>query len=379
MSLDPGFSTALSRSVFGSANRLRAMLDAEAALAEAVANSALIPAEAAEVIADVCRNAEFAADEIFAEGWERGSPVIPLVVALEAAVGEPHAEHVHFGATTQDMVDTGLMLQVREGMGRLERDVRSLGSAIADLASEHRTTVRLARTLLQPAGPTTFGLTAAGWLDALTRDLGRLRRTRGALALQLGGAVGDQAAFGEHAEAIAAHMASRLGLSVPPLPWGASRDRIGEIAATLSLLCQTSANIAGDLLLLAQAELGEVSMRSGGSSAMPDKRNPIDAIRVVAATRFAAGQAAVLLAPSSHEFERAAGSWHLEWAAVPTLFHGTLAATEGLERAVDTLEIHPARMASHFEQLPAGRRVKPGQQTQRLIARALEEWSEASG
>ena len=379
MSLDPGFSTTASREIFGVASRLRSMLDAEAALAQAVAASALIPAAAAAAIASACENGDFDADEIFADGWEAGSPVIPLVSALRAAVGESHAEFVHFGGTTQDIVDTGMVLQVRRGIVRLVRDVRSVGSALAELANEHRTTPRLARTLLQPAAPTTFGLTVAGWLDSLTRDLGRLGRNHGELALQLGGAVGDQAAFGEHAEAVAAHMANRLDLEVPPLPWHAGRDRVGEVAASLTLLCQTTTKIAHDLLLLAQAEVGEVSMRSGGSSAMPHKRNPIDAIRVVAASRFAAGQGALLLAPSAREHERAAGSWQLEWAAVPHLFHGTLAAVEGLGRAVETLEVHPDRMASHLERLPAGRRPEAGPNTQRLIDRALDGWSEAGG
>ena len=379
MSLDPGFSTAKSREIFGSANRLRSLLEVEAALSQAVSAAGLVPTDAAEAISNACRSPGLDADEVFARGWEEGSPVIPLVAALRAAVGDAHAEAVHFGATTQDIVDTGMVLQIAQGLERLEHDVRSLGSDLVRLASEHRTTLRVARTLLQPAGPTTFGMTVATWLGALTRDLGRLVRARSDLALQLGGAVGDQAAWGEQAEAVAADMAGRLGLKVPPLPWHSARDRVGELAGTLALLCQSSAKIAGDLLLLAQEEVGEVSMRAGGSSAMPHKRNPIDAVRTVAAARFAAGQAALLLAPFPHELERAAGSWQLEWVAVPNLFHGTLAATHGLKRAVETLEVHSDRMASHLERLPAGVGAESGPQTQRLIDRALDAWNEASG
>lgn len=373
MSADPGFSTAESREIFGPARRLGAMLEVESALARGAAAAGLIDESAARAIEAACRDGEFDPEAIFAAGWETGSPVLPLIAALRDAVGEAHAEAVHVGATTQDIVDTAQVLQMREGLTRLERDLSTIGGVLADLADTHRATPRLARTLLQPAGATTFGFTAARWLDGLSRDLRRVRHDRGAAALQLGGAVGDQAVWGEHAETLESEMAQRLGMTVPAVPWHTARDRIGSVAATLGIVSQTVVKIAGDLVLLARAEMGEVSMRGGASSAMPDKRNPIDAVRAIAASRYASGQAALLLAPVGHELERGTGSWQLEWAAVPALFHGTLASTEALRRALGTLDVHVDRMAEHLDRLPPGR-TESGPRTGRLIDRVLEAW-----
>ncbi len=374
MSLDPGFSTASSRRIFGAANRLQCMLEVESALARATAGVGLIPHSAAEAIAAGCFADAFNAREILAQGWEVGSPVIPLVAALKARMGEEQAQYVHFGATTQDIVDTGLMLQVREGLTVLDHDLRRLGASLAAMAAEHRHTPSLARTLMQPAAPTTFGFKVVGWLDPLSRSLDRLAGVRGRLALQFGGAVGDLAAFGEHGPAVADAMGLDLGLEVPALPWHTARDRVSEIASALALHVQAVAKTARDLLLLAQGEVAEISMRSGGSSAMPNKRNPIDAIRATAASRFAAGQAALLLGASPQEHQRAAGSWQLEWAAVPMLFHGCLAATEALARAIDSVEVNSQRMAAHLDQLPAGRAPAPSSRLDEMIDRALAAW-----
>jgi 3-carboxy-cis,cis-muconate cycloisomerase len=353
LSLDPGFTTTESRRIFGFRNRLEKMLDFEAALARASAAAGILPPAAAEAIRKSCE--EWAPEDdpsaLFAAGWEAGSPVVPLVARLRERVGEVAAPYVHLGATTQDVVDTGLVLQVREGLAVLERQMASAGRVLAALADRHRDTVMLGRTLMQPAAPITFGFKAAGWLDGWTRDLERTRRLPGRLALQLGGPVGTLSRFGGRGLAVAEEMGRLLGLAVPAMPWHASRDRIAETAAALALAARTVAKIAHDLVLLAQAEVGEVSMRPGGSSSLAGKRNPIDAIRALAAARFASGQAAILLAADPHEHERAAGAWHTEWVAVPTLFHGTLAAVEALGRALSTLEVHAERMSANLGDL----------------------------
>jgi 3-carboxy-cis,cis-muconate cycloisomerase len=353
VSLDPGFTTSESRRIFGFDNRLARMLEVESALARASAAAGVMPTAAAEAIRASCESwtTEESASSLFAAGWEAGSPVVPLVARLRELVGEDAAPYVHLGATTQDVVDTGLVLQIREGLGALERHLVDAGRILAALAERHRDTVMAGRTLMQPAAPITFGLKAAGWLDGLTRDLERTRRLPERLALQLGGPVGTLAGFGERGLAVAEEMGRILDLPVPAMPWHTARDRIAETAAVLALASRTVVKVAGDLILLAQAEVGEVSMRAGGSSSLEGKRNPIDAIRATAAARFAGGQAAILLAAVPYEHERAAGAWHTEWVAVPTLFHGTLAAVEALGRALSTLEVHAERMSANLGDL----------------------------
>lgn len=356
MSLDPGFTTSESRRIFGSRNRLRKMLDVESALSRASAAAGIVPPAAAEAIRKTCERWETEdPSSLFAEGWEAGSPVVPLVARLREMVGEEAAPYVHLGATTQDVVDTGLVLQIREGLVELERHLLSVGRALAALADRHRATVMAGRTLMQPAAPITFGLKAAGWLDGWTRDLERTRQLRQRLALQLGGPVGTLSALGERGLAVAEEMGRILELEVPAMPWHTSRDRIAETAAVLALVTRTVAKVAHDLILLAQAEVGEMSMRAGGSSSLAGKRNPIDAIRAVAAARFASGQAAILLGAVPYEHERAAGAWHAEWAAIPALFHGTLAAVEALGRAIDTLEVHVEHMSANLALLGSER------------------------
>lgn len=347
---DPGFSTAESRRIFGLENRLRKMLEVEAALAAATAAAGLIPSGAAAKIEEVCREEGFDAAAVFARGWEDGSPVIPLVSRLRQLAGEDAAAFVHLGATSQDVIDTGLVLQVRDGLAVLEGRLLSIGRGLTALAEGHRDSLMTGRTLMQPAAPITFGLAVATWLDSLTRDVERLRERRRGAALQLGGPAGTLAGFGGRGLQVAEEMGRLLSLAVPAVPWHSTRDRIGEVAAALALAARTAAKVAGDVVLLAQGEVGEVSTRAGGSSSMAAKRNPIDAIRAVAAAQVASGQAAVLLDVRPCELQRAAGAWQAEWAAVPALFHATLAACEALGRTVASLEVDDQRMRANLAQ-----------------------------
>ena len=261
---------------------LAAMLDVEAALARACAAEGLIPEASARAIAEACRAERFDLAAIAAAAAESATPVIALVAALREAVGEEVAPHVHLGATSQDIVDTAAMLLAQRALEPLLADAGAAIAAAAGLARAHRDTLMAARTLLQQAEVTTFGLRAAGWmvgLDEAARRLRELGATR--LAVQMGGPVGTRA------PAVAGRVAAELGLADPVLPWGAIRVRPAELAAALGVLAGVCAKIARDVTLLSQTEVGELREGGGpgrgGSSAMPHKRNPVASVSILAA------------------------------------------------------------------------------------------------
>ena len=362
MNFDHGFSTAESRRLFSAQGRLCRMLDAEAALARASADAELISRPVAEVVVEVCSEVasslgERMASDLFATGWVTGSPVIPLVEKLrevaERRGGSEAAVAVHLGATTQDIVDTGFILQIREGLGLAEYAMARIAKHLAALAEAHRGTWMRARTLLQPATSTTFGFKAAGWLEPILHDLERCRELSGRLPVQLGGIAGDLAAFKGRGAAVCEAMAQHLGLSAPRRCWHTHRWPVLDTASSLAGMARTASKIAVDLILLAQDEVAEVTMRPGRSSVLPGKRNPIDAVRVRAASQVALGQAAALLVLPPHEHERAAGAWQAEWALIPLLFQATLAALEALDLALSSLRVDAESMASKLATVPA--------------------------
>lgn len=352
MDLDPGFSTRESRQIFGLPARLRRMLETEAALALASAEVSLIPRPAADAIAQICEQETFDSTAIFANGWRAGTPLIPLVAELRQRVGPQAAGFVHLGATSQDILDTGAMLQTRTGLAVAQRSLLGIADTLSRLVAGHRATPMLGRTLLQPAGATTFGAKAAGWLDAVIANIERVRAVTAELPVQLGGLIGDRETFAGHGQAIAESMALRLGLALPQRSWHTRREPVVDAATAMAAAARTVAKIAHDLILLAQAEVGEVAMRAGGSSARTDKRNPIDAIRTRAAAQLALAQAAALLTQPPYEHERAAGPWQTEWALVPILFHGTLAAFEGLTESLASLRLDTDRMSQNLGTIP---------------------------
>jgi 3-carboxy-cis,cis-muconate cycloisomerase len=324
---------------------LQAMLDVEAALARACADVGVIPASHAEAIAGACRAELFDVAAIGAEAANVGNPAEPLVRALRAHVGQPAADDVHRGATSQDVVDTAAMLVARAALGALLHDLRGAASAAATLAADHRDTVMIGRTLMQQAVPTTFGLKAAGWLVALDESAVRLADVR--LAAQLGGAAGTLAALGDAGVEVLGRFARELGLDEPVVPWHTDRTRVGELAGALGEACGAVAKIAGDVVLLAQTEVGEVREGvegRGGSSAMAHKRNPVAAISALAAARQAPGLVATLLASMEHEHERAAGAWHAEWPALRSLLTFTGSAAAWLRDCLENLEVDVERM-----------------------------------
>ncbi len=355
--LDPLFRWPPVEEWLGDRARVQAMLDFEAALAHAQAAVGVIPATAAESIAAACRAERFDLDDLARAAGVAGTVAIPLVdrlAALVAADDPAAATYVHWGATSQDAVDTGLVLQLRGALDAIAAELRRLADAVAVLADRHRGTLVAGRTLLQHAVPTTFGAKAAGWLDALTRHRARLAEVRPrALALQLGGAAGNLSALGDAGPRVAEALARELRLALPDVAWHAHRDRIAEIAAWAGLCTGTLGKIARDLALLAQTEIAEVREPAGEgrgtSSTMPHKRNPIAATVVGAAATRVPGLVATLLAAMVQENERAAGAWHAEWETLPDLIGVFAGALHHLADVAVGLEVDAERMRANVD------------------------------
>ena len=330
---------------------LQGMLDMEHALAKAGAAVGLLPEDAAARIGESCRAELYDPARIAEEGRSVGNPAEPLVRELRAAVGGEAAEHVHLGATSQDVVDTAAMLVARRATELVLAELDRLAEGCAELARAHRSTPMAARTLLQQAVPTTFGLKAAGWLvSALEarRRLSAVREER--LAAQLGGAAGTLAALGDEALEVARLHAEELGLAEPMLPWHANRQRVAELAAALDGVAGAGAKVGRDIVLLAQTEVGEVVEASGGrSSTMPQKRNPVRSTVAVACARLANAHAGVLLGGLAHEHERAVGGWHAEWEALSGALAFSGGAAAAAADAVASLEVDTGRMHANLE------------------------------
>jgi len=323
---------------------VRAMLAVEAALATVQGRLGLLPTDAAEAIVAACRAG---VDPAALDPTATGNPAEPLVRALRAALPENAAPHVHKGATSQDIVDTAAMLVVREATGLLLEDLAAAAATAADLAATHRHTILSGRTLLQPALPTTFGLVAAGWLTALHESAAALHNVRNTrLAVQFGGAAGTLAALGDDGVAVADALAAELGLVAPAGPWHTDRTRVGEVAGALGTAAGAVAKVARDVALYSQAELGELTDGAdrGGSSTLPQKRNPVAAVAAAAGAAQAPGLVATLLAAMPHEFQRAAGAWHAEWRPLRSLLEATGSAAHWLRDCLDNLVVHADRM-----------------------------------
>jgi 3-carboxy-cis,cis-muconate cycloisomerase len=336
---------------------LQAMLDAERALAAAEAHAGVIPAEAARAIADACQAGRFDAAALAEAGRDPGNPVEPLVRALREAVGGEAADHVHRGATSQDVLDTAAMLVARRALDPIVETLDAVAGECAGLAEAHRSTPIAGRTLLQQAVPTTFGLKAAGWMIGVLEAraaLVRIREER--LAVQLGGAAGTLAALGDAGPEVTRLLAEELGLREPIAPWHTNRVRIAELGAALAVAAGAAAKIGLDVGLMSQTEVGEVAEAEGGvSSTMPQKRNPVGSALAIACARQVQAQASVLLAALPQEHERALGGWHSEWPALRNALAFTGGAGEGARRALDGLEVDVERMRENLER--AGDRV----------------------
>jgi 3-carboxy-cis,cis-muconate cycloisomerase len=334
-----------------------AMLAAEVALAAAEAEVGIAPADVAEAIAAAAADAStFDPADLGRDAVGAGNPVVPLVRALTArvreAAGDEAAGWVHYGATSQDILDTATALVLRDALGAIEQDLRSAADVAAGLADEHRRTLMAGRTLLQQALPTTFGLKAAGWLWALHDAANAVDDAAATLPAQLGGAAGTLASLGAEGLAVVDAYARLLGLADPVLSWHTNRLPLIEAVLPVAGAAGVAGKVALDITLLAQTEVGEVAEIApgrGGSSTLPHKRNPVAAIAARAAAAQAPGLAATLLAAMPQEHERAAGAWHAEWRPLRELLITGGAAVSWLAESLRTLVVDADAMRANLD------------------------------
>ena len=355
--LDPLFTTEEMRAIFCDHGRLKGMLDFEAALARAGSSVGLVPEGAAVAIAAQCRAEFFDVDALATAAALAGNLAIPLVRELTARVAEHNIEaarYVHWGATSQDAIDTGLVLQLRAALASIDADLARLSEALASLAQNHARTLLAGRTWLQQGPPVTLGLKAAGWLSAVERHRRSLAEARAQVAtLQFGGAVGTLAALDARGLEVAAALASELKLALPDVPWHTQRDRVVAVATTLGLLVGTLGKIARDVSLLMQTEVAEAfepaAPGRGGSSTMPHKHNPVHCAVILSAATRVPGLVGVMLAAMVQEHERGLGGWQAEWETLPEiclLAAGALAQTTAI---VGGLRVDVQMMAANLE------------------------------
>ncbi|NUZ06767.1 3-carboxy-cis,cis-muconate cycloisomerase [Piscinibacter koreensis] len=343
--------------VFAAPALVQAMLDFEAALARAEAAEGVIPAAAGNAIAAACRADRIDVDALGGAARSAGSLAIPLVKQLTARVAEVDADaasYVHWGSTSQDVIDTGMVLATRRALALIDADLDALCAHLFELADRHRDAPILGRTLLQPAQVESFGFKLVGWLAPLVRTRARLHASgAAALQLQLGGAIGTLSALGAHGPAIAERMARELGLGVAPGAWHTQRDTWVALACDVGVLCGGLGKIARDLSLLAQGEVGELAEPSGGgrggSSAMPNKRNPVASMIALAAATRAPQRVAALLAAMPQEHERGLGNWQAELAEWPSLFLSAHGALGALADAIGGLDVATDRMRANID------------------------------
>jgi 3-carboxy-cis,cis-muconate cycloisomerase len=333
---------------------LGAMLEVEAALAQAEADAGVVPGAAAAAISSACVNASFDLAELGAAAVDSGNPVVPLVRAIVAVVPESAKAWVHHGATSQDVVDSALMLVAHRAGEVVLRDASAVAALCGELADRHRDSVMLARTLGQAAAPTTFGVKAAGWLVAVDSVAVRLRDVvESRLAVQLGGAAGTLGVLGDAGPRVVRLLAERLGLQAPVLPWHTDRQRILELAGALGGVVAAVGKIGLDVELLAQTGIDEVreggGPSHGGSSAMPHKQNPVDSVLVRSAAYRAPGLVATLFATAQQEHERAAGAWHAEWQPLRSLLSIAGGAVARTSVMLAGLDVRTDRMRSAVE------------------------------
>jgi len=343
--------------VFCDHGRVQAMLDFEAALARAQASTGLIPSSAVAPIEAACRAELYDFEALGLAIASAGNSAIPLVKALgkQIASVSPEAErYVHLGATSQDVMDSGLVLQLRAALELIEQDLQQLGEVLAQQAQRYATTPLAGRTWLQQATPVTLGMKIAGWLGAVTRSRQRLQALKPRLlSLQFGGASGTLAALGDQALPVAHALAAELKLALPDQPWHTQRDRLVEFGAVLGLVAGSLGKMGRDISLLMQTEAAEVFEPSapgkGGSSTMPHKRNPVGSAVLISAATRVPGLLSTLFSAMPQEHERSLGLWHAEWETLPEiccLVAGALAQALNIAQG---LEVDAQRMAQNLD------------------------------
>ncbi len=355
--LDELFRSEALERVFSVTEFLQSLLHFEAALARAEAQAGVIPEPAARAIAAKCQAALFNQKAIAAGAAVSGNLAIPLVKQLTELVAKDDktsARYVHWGATSQDAIDTATVLQLRRAFALIDLDLHHLTDTLASLAQTHRHTPIVARTWTQQALPSTFGFIVAGWLDAILRHRQRLNEIRPrVLALQFGGAVGTLASLGDRGFTVSEALARDLQLFLPAAPWHSHRDRIAEVATTLGLLSGSLAKIARDISLHAQTEIAELSEPlaegRGGSSTMPHKNNPLTCAVVLAAGLRVPPLVSTMLSSMIQEHQRGLGGWHAEWETLPDIVRLTGGALHHLTQMLPGLEVHTGRMQENLQ------------------------------
>jgi 3-carboxy-cis,cis-muconate cycloisomerase len=349
---------------------LRAMLEFEAALARACAQAGLIPASAAAAITAVCTPERYDPAAIGRAGADSAQPVVALVASIRSQLDAEVASYAHFGATSQDVLDTAAMLISRRAVAAILADGGRAADTLADLAERHAETSMLGRTLLQPALPTTFGLVAAGWMSGIDAAREALAAAQRQLPLQLGGPVGNLGAYGERAPQVLGELARELGLVVPVLPWHGDRGPVASLGGVLGGLAGAAAKFARDVTLLGQGELAEVIERPaqgrGRSSSIAHKQNPVAAVSTLACALRVPGLVATLYAGMGGELQRAAGAWQAEAETLSELLRLTGAAVSWSAELAERLEVDGARMRANLGEVSPDPGWAPG-----LVRRAL--------
>jgi 3-carboxy-cis,cis-muconate cycloisomerase len=354
---DAYFTSRDMREIFSDRGRIQGMLDFEAGLARAQARVGIIPQAAVAPIEAACDAWLYDFDSLAEAIASAGNSAIPLVKMLGKRIADSDVgaeRHVHLGATSQDVMDTGLVLQLRDALDLIEVDLAALGNALADQARQHASTPMAGRTWLQHATPVTLGMKIAGWLGAVTRSRQRLEELKPRLLmLQFGGASGTLAALGENALAVAETLAEELELGLPEQPWHTQRDRLVEFGAVLGLIAGSLGKLGRDISLLMQTEAAEVFEPSapgkGGSSTMPHKRNPVGAAVLIGAATRVPGLLATLFAAMPQEHERSLGLWHAEWETLPEICCLVSGALQQALLIARGLEVDAARMQRNLD------------------------------
>lgn len=357
MIYDHLFSFAELERALSDSSRVRRILEFEAALAKAEARAGIIPEGCARSIAEHCQTEHFDLMAVAEQTALAGNIAIPLIKMLTEAVAQKDkdaARFVHWGATSQDAIDTGFVLQQRDVCDLVSKDLARLTESLVALASAHRSTVMVARTWMQQALPTTFGMVVAGWLDALLRDRQRLMEIRPrVLTLQFGGAVGTLASLRDAGAAVAQALSAELKLNLPLIPWHTQRDRMAETATFFGLLTGTLGKIARDISLHSQTEVAELFEPAiqgrGGSSTMPHKRNPVTCATVLAAAARVPALVGTMLATMPQEQQRGLGGWHAEWETLTEILRLSGGALYNLSEMFPGLEVDPRRMQQNLE------------------------------
>jgi 3-carboxy-cis,cis-muconate cycloisomerase len=355
--LDPLFRVEEVDELFSPRARLQGMLDFESALGRAEARAGVIPSAASAAIGAKCKAELLDTNSISRGAKLAGNLAIPLIKELTALIAQTDkdaARYVHWGATSQDAIDTGCILQLRQALALIASDLEKLIDNLAQLAAQHRSTLMVARTWMQQALPATFGFEVAGWLDSVSRARARLHDVeQRAIVLQFGGAVGTLAALGAKGQEVARFLAQELHLPLPNLPWHTERDRPAELAAVLGILTGALGKIARDLSLHMQTEIAEVFEPAGegrgGSSTMPHKRNPVGCAAVLSASLRVPGLVSTMLAAMPQEQQRGLGGWHAEWETLPEIVSLTAGALRRLTETIAGLEVDTNKMRDNLE------------------------------